>query len=500
MSNQDDYEEEEEYSEDYEESDEESEEETEDESEEESGGRETAIGIDLGTTYCCVAVFRNGRAEVIANEQGSRITPSTVAFTSKERLVGEEANFQRLLDPANTIYNSKRFIGRTFDDPVVKENKSKYPFQFKRRNNRVNFLVEYLNKPTLISPEEVGAALLEKMKKLAEDHLETEVTHAVITVPAYFNDAQRAATKDAGKIAGLTVLRVINEPTAAAIAYGLNSNKVGNTGEEAGEEEDEAEDRTVLVYDLGGGTFDVSVLELSSSGVFQVVATSGNTFLGGEDFTQRLVQHFKAEIKKKFGVEHLHPKAERRLANACEKAKRDLSSTKGNEAVIELDELIPGGKDFNSKISRAKFENLCADLFKQTTETVKEVLKDAKLEKDAVDEVVLIGGSTRIPKIRTMLKNMFKKSRVNHTINPDEAVARGAAIQAAILSGEEHASLEDTLLLDVNPLSLGMNLQGGVTKVVIERNSMIPTKQVVTGLANASTNATTLRCTIVEGK
>ena len=237
MSNQDDYEEEEEYSEDYEESDEESEEETEDESEEESGGRETAIGIDLGTTYCCVAVFRNGRAEVIANEQGSRITPSTVAFTSKERLVGEEANFQRVLDPANTIYNSKRFIGRTFDDPVVKENKSKYPFQFKRRNNRVNFLVEYLNKPTLISPEEVGAALLEKMKKLAEDHLETEVTHAVITVPAYFNDAQRAATKDAGKIAGLTVLRVINEPTAAAIAYGLNSNKVGNTGEEAGEKE-----------------------------------------------------------------------------------------------------------------------------------------------------------------------------------------------------------------------------------------------------------------------
>ena len=256
----------------------------------------------------------------------------------------------------------------------------------------------------------------------------------------------------------------------------------------------------MLVYDLGGGTFDVSVLELGSSGVFQVVATSGNTFLGGEDFTQRLVQHFKAEIKKKFGVEELHAKAERRLTNACEKAKRDLSSTKGNEALIELDELIPGGKDFNSKISRAKFENLCSDLFKQTTETVKEVLKEAKLEKDDVDEVVLIGGSTRIPKVRSMLKNMFKKSRVNHTINPDEAVACGAAIQAAILSGEEHASLEETLLLDVNPLSLGMNLQGGVTKVVIERNSMIPTKQVVTGLANASTNATTLLCTIVEGR
>ena len=503
MSNQDDYDDEEEYSEDYEEeeSDEESYEESDDESAEGIRGRGTAIGIDLGTTFCCVAVFKKGRAEVIANEQGSRITPSTVAFTSKERLVGEEANFQRVIDPANTIYNSKRFIGRTFEDPVVKENKSKYPFQFRRRNNRVNFLVEYLNKKALITPEEVGAALLEKMKKIAEDHLETAVTSAVITVPAYFNDAQRAATKDAGKIAGLTVLRVINEPTATAIAYGLNSTKVDtNTGEESGQEEAEAEDRTVLVYDLGGGTFDVSVLELSSSGVFQVVATSGNTFLGGEDFTQRLVEHFKAEIKKKFGVEHLHLKAERRLANACEKAKRDLSSTKGNEALIELDELIPGGKDFNSKISRAKFENLCSKLFKQTTDTVEEVLKDAKLEKDDVDEVVLIGGSTRIPKIRTMLKNMFKNSRVNHTINPDEAVARGAAIQAAILSGEEHATLEDTLLLDVNPLSLGMNLQGGVTKVVIERNSMIPSKQVVTGLANASTNATTLRCTIVEGK
>ena len=490
---EEDYDDEEEYSEDYEE--EEFEEDSDDESEESSSGRETAIGIDLGTTYCCVAVFKNGRAEVIANDQGSRITPSTVAFTSKERLVGEEANFQRVIDPANTIYNSKRFIGRTFDDPVVKENKSKYPFQFRRRNNRVVFQVDYLNRPALITPEEVGAALLEKMKKIAEDHLDCGVTSAVITVPAYFSDAQRAATKDAGKIAGLTVLRVINEPTAAAIAYGLNSGKV-----ETGEEEEESEEKTVLVYDLGGGTFDVSVLELSRSGVFQVVSTSGNTFLGGEDFTQRLVQHFQAEIKKKFGVETLHAKAERRLANACEKAKRDLSSTKGNEALIELDELIPGGKDFNSKISRAKFENLCSDLFKQTTETVKEVLKDAKLEKDDVNEVVLIGGSTRIPKIRSMLKKMFKNSRVNHTINPDEAVACGAAIQAAILSGEEHASLEDTLLLDVNPLSLGMNLQGGVTKVVIERNSMIPTKQVVTGLANAATNATTLLCTIVEGK
>ena len=464
---------------------------------------EPTIGIDLGTTFCCVAVFNRGRAEVIANEQGSRITPSTVAFTSRERLVGEEANFQRIIDPANAIYNSKRFIGRLFSDPVVEENKDKYPFQFRGRNNKVNFQVEHLGNVTLVTPEEIGAALLEKMKGIAEDYLGEEVSKAVITVPAYFNDAQRKATKDAGRIAGLNVMRVINEPTAAAIAYGLNTSKVtnNNKGEDKEDEEDEdAEDKVVLVYDLGGGTFDVSLLEINSGGVFEVKATSGNTFLGGEDFTQRLVKHFKAEILKRFGVESLHPKAERRLINACEKAKRDLSSSQGSEAMIELDELIPGGKDFNSKITRAKFESLCMDLFKKTTNTVKEVLKDADVNKEDVDEVVLIGGSTRIPKIRNMLKNLFRDSRVNFTINPDEAVACGAAIQAAILNGEQHESLEDTLLLDVNPLSLGMNLRGDVTKVVIERNSMIPIKKVLTGLANAATNATVLRCTIVEGK
>ena len=478
-------------------------EEDESEYEYEGDGLEPTIGIDLGTTFCCVAVFNRGRAEVIANEQGSRITPSTVAFTSRERLVGEEANFQRVIDPANAIYNSKRFIGRLFSDPVVEENKDKYPFQFRGRNNKVNFQVEHLGNVTLVTPEEIGAALLEKMKGIAEDYLGEEVHKAVITVPAYFNDAQRKATKDAGRIAGLNVMRVINEPTAAAIAYGLNTSKVtnNNKGEDKEEEEDEgAEEKVVLVYDLGGGTFDVSLLEINPGGVFEVKATSGNTFLGGEDFTQRLVQYFKAEILKRFGVETLHPKAERRLINACEKAKRDLSSTQGNEAMIELDELIPGGKDFNSKITRAKFESLCMDLFKQTTNTVKEVLKDADVNKEDVDEVVLIGGSTRIPKIRNMLKNLFRDSRVNFTINPDEAVACGAAIQAAILNGEQHESLEDTLLLDVNPLSLGMNLRGDVTKVVIERNSMIPIKRVLTGLANSTSNATVLRCTIVEGK
>ena len=478
-------------------------EEDESEYEYEGDGLEPTIGIDLGTTFCCVAVFNRGRAEVIANEQGSRITPSTVAFTSRERLAGEEANFQRVIDPANAIYNSKRFIGRLFSDPVVEENKDKYPFQFRGRNNKVNFQVEHLGNVTLVTPEEIGAALLERMKGIAEDYLGEEVHKAVITVPAYFNDAQRKATKDAGRIAGLNVMRVINEPTAAAIAYGLNTSKVtnNNKGEDKEEEEDEgAEEKVVLVYDLGGGTFDVSLLEINPGGVFEVKATSGNTFLGGEDFTQRLVQHFKAEILKRFGVETLHPKAERRLINACEKAKRDLSSTQGNEAMIELDELIPGGKDFNSKITRAKFESLCMDLFKQTTNTVKEVLKDADVNKEDVDEVVLIGGSTRIPKIRNMLKNLFRDSRVNFTINPDEAVACGAAIQAAILNGEQHESLEDTLLLDVNPLSLGMNLRGDVTKVVIERNSMIPIKRVLTGLANSTSNATVLRCTIVEGK
>ena len=455
-----------------------------------------AIGIDLGTTYCCVAVFQSGRSEVIANQQGSRITPSTVAFTARERLVGEAAQFQRLLDPSNVVFNAKRFIGRKFEDPVVRENKTKYPFEFQDKNNKVNFQVSHKGEALSVSPEEVAAALLEKMKKKAEDYLERSVKDAVVTVPAYFTDTQRKATQDAGKIAGLNVLRIINEPTAAAMAYGLDrKKKVVREGEEA------PDTYTVLVYDLGGGTFDVSLLEIDRSGYIAVLATSGNTFLGGEDFTQRIVQHLKKEIEGKFpDLTSMDQKALRRLTNACEKAKIDLSSQNGTEAVIDLEGLLPGGLDFRSKITRAKFENLCHDLFQSTIETITGVQTDAHLDKDCVDEVILVGGSTRIPKIRSLLRNHFPKSRHNTNINPDEAVACGATIQAALLQGVQHPSLDDMILLDVNPLSLGINLVGGVTRVVVERNTTLPVRQ-VHRTVNANSQALTfsIDTTIVEG-
>ena len=352
-----------------------------------------AIGIDLGTTYCCVAVFKNGSTEVIANDQGNRITPSTVAFTAKERLVGEAAQFQRLLDPANVVYNAKRFIGRKFDDPVVKENnskypfkfKSKYPFKFQNKNNKINFQVSYLGKALSVSPEEIGAALLEKMTKTAEDYLGQSVKDVVVTVPAYFTDSQRKATQDAGKIAGLNVLRIINEPTAAAMAYGLDRKK-----KMVIEGEEDPDNYHVLVFDLGGGTLDVSLLEIDSSGYIAVLATSGNTILGGEDFTQRIVQHLRKEIERKFPLlAFLDQKALRRLTKASEKAKIELSSQNGTEAVIDLEGLLPGGEDFQSKITRDQFENLCQDLFQSAIETVKNVLKDAK--KTDVDEVILVG-------------------------------------------------------------------------------------------------------------
>ena len=447
---------------------------------------EPAIGIDLGTTYCCVSVFKDGLAEVIANEQGSRITASTVAFTSRERLVGEAAQYQRLLDPANVVYNSKRFIGRKFDDPVVQENKTKYPFKFQDSSNKVNFKVSHLDKDICISPEEVGAALLEKMKKTAEDFLEKPVKDVVITVPAYFNDSQRKATQDAGKIAGLNVIRIINEPTAAALAYGLDRKVGGNV----------PDSYKVLVYDLGGGTFDVSLLEIDSSGYIAVLGTSGNTFLGGEDFTQQIVQHFKEKISSS-----LDSKAERRLANACEKAKIELSSQNGTEAVVDLEGLLPGGKDFQAKITRAKFENLCQDLFQSTINTVMKVIEDAQTNKDDIDEVILVGGSSRIPKVRSLLRSVFTSSRHNTSINPDEAVACGAAIQAALLKGVRHQTLEDVLLLDVNPLSLGIDVRGDVTHVVIERNSTLPVRKVYrTQNPYSRTTSFSLRTTVVEGK
>ena len=436
------------------------------------GHSEPTIGIDLGTTYCCVAVFRDGKTNVIANENGNRTTPSIVSYSGNERLVGDAAEMESVLDPANSICNSKRFIGRLFDDPIVVENKSKYPFKFKEQNKKVIFEVFHREEIMNVTPEEVGAALLGKMKKIAEDYLGVKVKKAVITVPAYFNDSQRRATKHAGTIAGLNVLRIINEPTAAAMAYGLhNKFKCANNNVKTG-------DKNILVFDLGGGTMDVSLLNFDECGVVEVKASSGNSFLGGEDFTRRLYHYFSREIfmSHNFDVSSL-PRVNKRLLRACEKAKKELSSPLIKEVKVELARLIPGNQTFVMEISRGKFEGMCADLFQSTMETVKKVIHDASISKDSIEEVVLIGGSTRIPKVRELIKSMFPKANLNVSINPDEAVACGAAIQAAIVGGDDHTSLEDVVLLDVTPLSIGVTLKGEVTSVVIPRNTIIPVKR-----------------------
>ncbi|KAK6528761.1 70-kilodalton heat shock protein, variant 2 [Orbilia ellipsospora] len=419
-----------------------------------------AVGIDLGTTYSCVGVFRDDRIEIIANDQGNRTTPSFVAFTDTERLIGDSAKNQVAMNPHNTVFDAKRLIGRKFSDAEVQSDMKHFPFKVIDKGGKPIIQVEFKGEEKVFTPEEISSMVLTKMRETAESYLGGTVNNAVITVPAYFNDSQRQATKDAGLIAGLNVLRIINEPTAAAIAYGLDKKAEG--------------ERNVLIFDLGGGTFDVSLLTIEE-GIFEVKATAGDTHLGGEDFDNRLVNHFVQEFKRKHKKDLTsNARALRRLRTACERAKRTLSSSA--QTSIEIDSLYEG-IDFYTSITRARFEELCQDLFRSTMEPVERVLRDSKIDKSSVHEIVLVGGSTRIPKIQKLVSDFFNGKEPNKSINPDEAVAYGAAVQAAILSGDTSSKTQEILLLDVAPLSIGIETAGGVMTALIKRNSTIPTKK-----------------------
>ncbi|KAJ3051963.1 ATPase with role in protein import into the ER [Rhizophlyctis rosea] len=435
------------------------------------------IGIDLGTTYSCVGVYKNGQVEIIANDQGNRITPSYVAFTADgERLVGDAAKNQAATNPENTIFDAKRLVGRRFGDKEVQADMKHFPFKVVNKDGKPYIRVDVKGEQKTFSPEEVSAMVLGKMKEIAEGYLGEKVAHAVVTVPAYFNDAQRQATRDAGIIAGLKVERIINEPTAAAIAYGLDKKKEQN----------------ILVFDLGGGTFDVSILTIDD-GVFEVLATNGDTHLGGEDFDNRLIDHFVKLYKKKSSADPTKDKkAMGKLKREAEKAKRSLSSQ--TSVRIEID-AFHNGNDFSETLTRAKFEELNMDLFKKTMRPVERVLKDAGLGKNEIHEIVLVGGSTRIPKVQQLLEDFFNGKKPSKGINPDEAVAYGAAVQGGVLSGET----SDILLLDLCPLTLGIETTGGVMTKLIPRNTAVPTKKTQI-FSTAQDNQPTVLIQVFEGE